>query len=248
MSNKYQLLSEPELLQGADINTYQSIIGTLNYIACTTRYDMSYPVARLAQLAARPTVGSLKAARKALSYLAATNDFKISGIMSPKIDSLEYYSDSDHAGDMPITTCSRTGTVIMLNKVPIHWRSKKQPKTSRSSAEAEIYALSDTLADSRVNNRRLEDIGIKLPDLLSRIQSGLIHIINDFNDDDLRRMLQFRSNLRGMYLSDEVAKFLLTRLSRDSKTLIDALETLDTASLREQRRLTTPFVKSVLKI
>ena len=87
-----------------------------------------------------------------------------------------------------------------------------------------------------------------MPDLLSRIQSGLIHIINDFNDDDLRRMLQFRSNLRGMYLSNEVAKFLLTRLSRDSKTLIDALETLDTASLREQRRLTTPFVKSVLKI
>ena len=98
------------------------------------------------------------------------------------------------------------------------------------------------------SHQLLEDIGIKLPDLLSRLQSGLIHIINDFNDDDLRRMLQFRSNLRGMYLSDEVAKFLLTRLSRDSKTLIDALETLDTASLREQRRLTTPFVKSVLKI
>ena len=71
---------------------------------------------------------------------------------------------------------------------------------------------------------------------------------NDFNDDDLRRMLQFRCNLRGMYLSDEVAKFLLARLSRDSKTLINALETLDSASLREQRRLTTPFVKSVLEI
>jgi len=98
------------------------------------------------------------------------------------------------------------------------------------------------------SHQLLEDIGIKLPDLLSRLQSGLIHVINDFNDDDLRRMLQFRSNLRGMYLSDEVAKFLLTRLSRDSKTLISALEVLDTASLREQRRLTTPFVKSVLEI
>ena len=98
------------------------------------------------------------------------------------------------------------------------------------------------------SHQLLEDIDIKLPDLLSRLQSGLIHIINDFNDEDLRRMLQFRSNLRGMYLSDEVAKFLLTRLSRDSKTLISALETLDTASLREQRRLTTPFVKSALKI
>ena len=162
MGNKYHLLSEPELLQGEDINIYQSIIGTLNYIACTTRYDISYPVARLAQFAARPTRGSIKAAKKVLSYLAATQDFKISGIMSPKVDKLEYYSDSDHAGDMPITSFSHTGTVIMLNKVPIHWRSKKQPKTSRSSAEAEIYALSDTLADARLNNWRLQDIGINI--------------------------------------------------------------------------------------
>jgi hypothetical protein len=167
MGNKYQLLSEPELLQGEDINIYQSIIGTLNYIACTTRYDISYPVARLAQFAARPTVGSIKAVKKVLSYLGATNDFKISGIMSPKLDRLEYYSDSDHAGDMPITTFSHTGTVILLNKVPIHWRSKKQPKTSRSSAEAEIYALSDTLADARLNNWRLRDIGINIDSLIN---------------------------------------------------------------------------------
>jgi DnaA family protein len=98
------------------------------------------------------------------------------------------------------------------------------------------------------SHQLLDDIGIKLPDLMSRLQSGLIHIVNDFNDEDLRRLLQFRSNLRGMYLSDEVAKFLLTRLSRDAKTLINALESLDNASLREQRRLTTPFVKSVLDI
>ena len=87
--------------------------------------------------------------------------------MLPKQDSLEYYSDSDHAGDMPITTYSHTGTVIMLNKVPIHWRSKKQPKTSRSSAEAEIYALSDTLADARLNNWRLIDIGVKVDPIIS---------------------------------------------------------------------------------
>ena len=51
---------------------------------------------------ARPTRGSIEAAKKVLSYLAATQDFKISGIMSPKVDKLEYYSDSDHAGDMPL--------------------------------------------------------------------------------------------------------------------------------------------------
>jgi DnaA family protein len=94
----------------------------------------------------------------------------------------------------------------------------------------------------------LEDLGIQLPDLLSRLQSGLIHGLIDFGDDDLRRLLQFRCNLRGMYLSDEVARFLLARLPRDTKTLINALETLDSASLREQRRLTTPFVKATLDL
>ena len=93
--------------------------------------------------------------------------------MSPKIGRLEYYSDSDHAGDMPITTFSHTGTVILLNKVPIHWRSKKQPKTSRSSAEAEIYALSDTLADARLTNWRLRDIGINIDSLIN------IHVDNN---------------------------------------------------------------------
>lgn len=93
-----------------------------------------------------------------------------------------------------------------------------------------------------------EDLEIDLADLLSRLKSGLMQGLIDFGDDDLRRLLQFRANLRGMYLSDEVAKFLLTRLSRDSRTLISALEKLDSASLQEQRRLTTPFVKTVLSL
>ena len=93
-----------------------------------------------------------------------------------------------------------------------------------------------------------EDMGIKLPDLASRLTSGLIHRLIDFDDEDLRRLLQFRCNHRGMYMSDEVARFLLTRLPRDTKTLMGALEAIDNASLREQRRLTTPFVKAVLDL
>ena len=59
-------------------------------------------------LAVRSAIhGPLKAARKALSYLAATNDFKISGIMSPKIDSLEYYSQR---GMMSVPSWLRLGS------------------------------------------------------------------------------------------------------------------------------------------
>ena len=93
-----------------------------------------------------------------------------------------------------------------------------------------------------------DDLGVGLPDLLSRLKSGLVHRLMDFQDDDLRRLLQLRANGRGLYLSDEVAKFLLERLKRDTRTIMQALETLDKASLQEQRRLTTPFVKSVLNL
>jgi DnaA family protein len=52
--------------------------------------------------------------------------------------------------------------------------------------------------------------------------------------------------MRGLYLSNEVAVFLLNRLPRDSRGLMTALEKLDGASLQEQRRLTLPFVKDIL--
>ena len=108
----------------------------------------------------------MKALNRVLKYVSATSDFKITGIYSPKQDIFKYYSDSDHAGDMPITTHSHTGSIATINNVPIFWRSKKQPKTSRSSAEAEIYALSETLADIRLLQWRMIDIGIKVPDII----------------------------------------------------------------------------------
>lgn len=91
-----------------------------------------------------------------------------------------------------------------------------------------------------------DELGISLADLLSRLKSGIIHQLTEYSDDDLRRLLQFRANVRGMYLSDEVAKYLLHRLRRDTHSLMMALEKLDKASLQAQRRLTMPFVKSAL--
>jgi DnaA family protein len=58
--------------------------------------------------------------------------------------------------------------------------------------------------------------------------------------------LACRARGRGLELPDETAQFLLRRFPRDLPTLFALFDTLDTASLIEQRRLTIPFVKSVL--
>ena len=89
-----------------------------------------------------PTRGAMVGAIRVLHYLAATSDFRIEGRV---VDECEYthYCDSDHAGDRPYNTRSQTGILLMLNKVPVQWKSNKQTSTAYSSAAAEIMALSE---------------------------------------------------------------------------------------------------------
>ena len=54
MGDKRQLLSNPTLLEGEEVNRFQANLGTINYFALTTRYDISYATARISQYASRP--------------------------------------------------------------------------------------------------------------------------------------------------------------------------------------------------
>ena len=85
--------------------------------------------------------------------------------MVPRVKGNEWhmYSDSDHAGDTAVgTSRSHTGVMIMLNGMPVHWRSNKQPKTSISSAEAEIYAMSTAVKDARTRLWIAEELNLKV--------------------------------------------------------------------------------------
>ncbi|MDG2502257.1 MAG: DnaA regulatory inactivator Hda [Porticoccaceae bacterium] len=93
-----------------------------------------------------------------------------------------------------------------------------------------------------------DELDVRLQDLLSRLKSGVTLQMMDYRDADRRRLLQYRASSRGLYLSDEVALFMMHRLPRNTRLLMEALAKLDSASLQEQRRLTLPFVKTVLNI
>jgi DnaA family protein len=94
----------------------------------------------------------------------------------------------------------------------------------------------------------VDELEIELQDLHSRFKSGVCFVLPLFNGDDQRRLMQYRSNMRGLYLPNEVAIFLLNRLPRDTHKLMKALDVLDKISLKEQRRLTIPFVKVALDL
>ncbi|MFL1484188.1 DnaA regulatory inactivator Hda [Marinobacter sp. LN3S78] len=85
-----------------------------------------------------------------------------------------------------------------------------------------------------------------LADLRSRFQEGLLVQLGTYRDDDRITILQARAEQRGLVLSDEVAGFIMRRSSRRLGALLSVLDQLDENSLRAQRRLTIPFVKSVM--
>jgi DnaA family protein len=91
-------------------------------------------------------------------------------------------------------------------------------------------------------------IHIKLPDLVSRLSWAMIYKLHTLTDHDKLAVLTMRANRRGIHLSEEVAKYILTHCSRHMGALFNALDILDKASLAAQRRLTIPFVKEILQI
>lgn len=88
--------------------------------------------------------------------------------------------------------------------------------------------------------------GFELPDLVSRLRWGVCYVLRPLAEADIVAALACRARGRGLELPAETAQFLLRRFPRDLPTLFALFDTLDFASLVEQRRLTIPFVKSVL--
>jgi len=85
-----------------------------------------------------------------------------------------------------------------------------------------------------------------LPDLVSRLRHGLLIQLGINRDDDRLRILVARAEQRGLVLSEDVAGFILKRASRSLADLLAVLDQLDDKSLKARRRLTIPFVKSVM--
>lgn len=89
-------------------------------------------------------------------------------------------------------------------------------------------------------------IGIQLPDLVTRFGWGAVYHLHSLNDEGKRIVLQQRATRRGLELPDDVVQYVLKRSVRDMNSLLELLDKLDVASLAEQRKLTIPFVKQFL--
>ncbi len=89
-------------------------------------------------------------------------------------------------------------------------------------------------------------LSIELPDLVSRLEQSVRFNLALLNEAAKRQVVLQRAKGRGLELDDSVLDYLFTRVSRDLHTLSKLLDRLDHASLAAQRRITVPFIKTVL--
>jgi DnaA-homolog protein len=86
-----------------------------------------------------------------------------------------------------------------------------------------------------------------LADLASRFAASAVFQLRLLDEAEQRQALRLRAQLRGLELPEETARWLQRRFPRDMRTLYNLLDTLDEAAIIAQRRLTVPFIRSVLE-
>jgi DnaA family protein len=91
-----------------------------------------------------------------------------------------------------------------------------------------------------------DHLTLALPDLRTRLAASVVLGLAPLSDAERAMLLKARAQARGLNLPDDVTRWLLQTQTRTTGALIDALDALDRASLREKRRLTLPFAQSVL--
>ena len=89
-------------------------------------------------------------------------------------------------------------------------------------------------------------ISYSLPDLRSRALGASIFHVKPLEDSLIKEVLVRQAQDRGMELTERTAQYLLNYIKRDMSDISSCLDKLDLASLTEKKKLTIPFVKSVL--
>ena len=152
-----------ELAKECAVTTpYRELIGSLIFLARTTRLDISYAASKLSQFTSCHDDSHWRAAKEVLRYLKRTAAL---GLEYKRNSSavLSGYTDSDYAGDK-LQRKSTSGFVFFLNDAVISWSSQKQPVVAVSSTEAEYVALAAGAREAIWLRKFLQELGYTQPE------------------------------------------------------------------------------------
>src|SRR5260221_1410790 len=166
-------------LQGNDVNLFQSMVGSLLYLASWKRPDISYATNRVAQGMSKPQQRHLQAVERILAYVNFTPNYGLRYKIGRGCGLMEAYSDSDFAEDLE-SRKSTTGVLLQYAGGSIIWKSHKQHTVAQSTTEAELYALNEAARDIMWAQRLLKSMRDKITPTTLRVDNqAAITLVSD---------------------------------------------------------------------
>lgn len=138
--------------------TYRRIVGKINYLASTTRPDLTYTVSYISQFCNCPHQEHMDVVMGVLRYLAGTKEVGIRYTRGNE-NVLRGYVDADYA-QCPIDRHSYTGFIMNFGG-PVSWESKKQSTVTLSSCEAEYVALTSAAKELLFMKNILSELDLR---------------------------------------------------------------------------------------
>lgn len=83
-------------------------------------------------------------------------------------------------------------------------------------------------------------------DLRTRLGWGHVFGLKVLSEPERRAVLRKAGDARGVFLSDEVMDFMLTRFTRDLGSLMELLELMDGYALQNKRAITIPLIRAMM--
>ena len=150
--------TNPELLK-----KYQSLVGSLLYIARHTRPEISLHINLLGRRTSKPTQLHFQTAIRILRYLSSSSTDGIclrkenQEAIGEENTSIQGYADASYGGEKSL---SQSGSLIKLNTQVVSWTSRRQETTAQSITEAEYIACCETAKDLRWIQQLLIELGV----------------------------------------------------------------------------------------
>ena len=144
------------------VQGYQSLVGSLLWLACMTRPDISFSVGKCSRYASNPTPTHDAALKRIVRYLKGSKrlGLKYGPGLGPESSNgnLLGYTDASY-GDCLDTRRSTSAYVFLLWNGPISWSSKRQTTVATSTAEAEYVGECNAAKESVFLAGSLKGIG-----------------------------------------------------------------------------------------
>ncbi|GMF22011.1 unnamed protein product [Phytophthora fragariaefolia] len=126
------------------VRLFQSLVGSLLWVARRTRLDIALAVHRVTRTSHAPREADWRRAKRIARYLNGIIDLKLclEGARATPIETgvrIEGYSDADYAADREDRT-SVSGGMLYMDDMILGWFCKKQTSVAPSTKEAEFVA------------------------------------------------------------------------------------------------------------